>query len=249
MRKLLYLLLFAILISCSNYLVTNRQSTSKTIAVDSTIISDSSVENWINKYKIGLDSLMEVVIGYNEVAMVKNDPEGNLGNFVCDLVLDFVNRDLKDSLNGYPCMVVMNNGGFRSFLPAGEIRVKDVFAVMPFDNTLTLLKISGKDLLNLAKQIVEKGGMPIAGLQIIANATTLRRALINGKEIAENQYYWVATSNYLANGGDNLTGLLNPIKRIDTPFLIRDIIIEHYKLLTSQNKTAFAKIDGRFMYE
>ncbi|HPM40546.1 MAG TPA: hypothetical protein PK371_06595, partial [Bacteroidales bacterium] len=67
MRKLLYLLLFAILISCNNYLVTNRQSTSKTIAVDSTIISDSSVENWINKYKIGLDSLMEVVIGYNEV--------------------------------------------------------------------------------------------------------------------------------------------------------------------------------------
>lgn len=126
MRKLLYLLLFAILISCNNYLVTNRQSTSKTIAVDSTIISDSSVENWINKYKIGLDSLMEVVIGYNEVAMVKNDPESNLGNFVCDLVLDFVNRDLKDSLNGYPCMVVMNNGGFRSFLPAGEIRVKDV---------------------------------------------------------------------------------------------------------------------------
>jgi len=115
MRKLLYLLLFAILISCNNYLVTNRQSTSKTIAVDSTIISDSSVENWINKYKIGLDSLMEVVIGYNEVAMVKNDPEGNLGNFVCDLVLDFVNRNLKDSLNGYPCMVVMNNGGFRSF--------------------------------------------------------------------------------------------------------------------------------------
>ncbi|MDI6833427.1 MAG: hypothetical protein QMD02_06250, partial [Bacteroidales bacterium] len=59
----------------------------------------------------------------------------------------------------------------------------------------------------------------------------------------------VATSNYLANGGDNLSGLLNPIKRIDTPFLIRDIIIEHYKLLTSQNKAAFAKIDGRFMYE
>jgi len=162
-----------------------------------------------------------------------------------------VNRNLKDSLNGYSCIVVMNNGGFRSFLPADEIRVKDVFAVMPFDNTLTLLKISGKDLLNLAKQIVKKGGMPIAGLQIIADVitTTLKQTLINGEEISENQYYWVATSNYLANGGDNLSGLLNPIKRIDTPFLIRDIIIEHYKLLTSQNKAAFAKIDGRFIYE
>lgn len=249
MRKLLYLLLLVILMSCTNYLVTNRQSTSKTIAIDSTIINDSSVDNWINKYKVGLDSLMEVVIGFNEVAMVKNDPEGNLGNFVCDLLLDFVNRNLKDSLNGYSCIVVMNNGGFRSFLPAEEIRVKDVFAVMPFDNTLTLLKISGKDLLNLAEQIVKKGGMPIAGFQILANATTLKQTFINGEEISENQYYWVATSNYLANGGDNLTGLLNPIKRIDTPFLIRDIIIEHYKLLTSQNKAAFAKIDGRFMYE
>jgi len=160
-----------------------------------------------------------------------------------------VNRNLKDSLNGYSCIVVMNNGGFRSFLPAEEIRVKDVFAVMPFDNTLTLLKISGKDLLNLAEQIVKKGGMPIAGFQILANATTLKQTFIKGEEISENQYYWVATSNYLANGGDNLTGLLNPIKRIDTPFLIRDIIIEHYKLLTSQNKAAFAKIDGRFIYE
>ncbi|MGB4229741.1 MAG: hypothetical protein WBJ63_04150, partial [Bacteroidales bacterium] len=72
MRKLLYLLLPVILMSCTNYLVTNRQSTSKTITIDSTIINDSSVENWINKYKVGLDSLMEVVIGFNEVAMVKN---------------------------------------------------------------------------------------------------------------------------------------------------------------------------------
>lgn len=248
MRKL-YLLLLVILVSCTNYLVTNKQSTSKTISIDSTIADDSNINNWINTYKLSLDSLMEIVIGYNEVAMVKNDPEGNLGNFVCDLVLDFVNRNLKDSLNAYPCMVVMNNGGFRSFLPAGEIRVKDVFAVMPFDNTLTLLKITDKDLLNLAKQIVEKGGMPIAGLQILANATTLKQAFINGKEISASQFYWVATSNYLANGGDNLTGLLNPIKRIDTPYLIRDIIIEHYKLLTSQNKAAYANIDGRFIYE
>ena len=47
-------------------------------------------------------------------------------------------------------------------------------------NTLTLLKISGENMIKLAQQIIEKGGMPIGGIEIIATATTLKQTKING---------------------------------------------------------------------
>ncbi|HHW59411.1 MAG: 5'-nucleotidase C-terminal domain-containing protein [Bacteroidales bacterium] len=249
MKKIYYLIFLIFIFSCTTYQIKDQQSTSKTITIDTTIKNDDNVDKWIMKYKTSLDSLMDLVIGFNKISMIKNTPESNLGNFVCDLILDFINRELKDTLEGLPCIVVLNNGGFRSSLPEGQISIRDIYSVMPFDNTLTLLKISGENMIKLAQQIIEKGGMPIGGIEIIATATTLKQTKINGNDISKNQQYWVATSNFIANGGDNLIGLMNPIKRIDTPYLIRDIIIEHYKLLTSQNKAAYAEKDGRIRYE
>ena len=104
------------------------------------------------KYKTSLDSLMDLVIGFNKISMIKNTPESNLGNFVCDLILDFINRELKDTLEGLPCIVVLNNGGFRSSLPEGQISIRDIYSVMPFDTvSYTHLDVYKRQFAILAK--------------------------------------------------------------------------------------------------
>lgn len=202
---------------------------------------DSNVYKTISPYKEKMSAKMEQVIGTSEAAFIKDLPEGSLGNFVCDILLNKFSRSEKEQKP----IVLLNNGGLRASLPSGEIKVSHVYELMPFDNEIVSVKLSGKKMLELANYIAQKGGMPVAGCEIIIAKEKAETFKINGMALDTTKSYWVISSDYLTNGGDKMEFFKNPEEIIRSGKLIRDEIILFIEEQGKLGKTIKPYKDGR----
>lgn len=146
-------------------------------------------------------------------------------------------------------MSLLNNGGLRTSLPKGEISIENIFQLMPFDNEIVLVELKGSVLSKLFDVIAEKGGMPVGGLRLVLNAMSWSGAEVGGQPFSADANYILATSDYLATGGDGLGFLSDNVRYIKTGLLVRDIFISGIRDLTTQGKTIDPKLDGRIRYE
>ncbi len=175
--------------------------------------------------------------------------ESPLGNFVADALRKAVNADT----------ALMNSGGIRSNLEQGAITYGDIFRVLPFDNTVVKLTVTGKELKILFRvaESGSKGFPPISGLRVNllhaeANAPStdlngdgkleaweanrlLEITMQDGTPIDDQKNYTVATLDFLRTGGDDLGYPMSiiPDSRVDTSaILVRDAAIHHLKDLS-----------------
>jgi 2',3'-cyclic-nucleotide 2'-phosphodiesterase (5'-nucleotidase family) len=238
------LFIFSLLLSISCQKKASFSSISESHFIINSKSIDSAIFRTISPYKLSHDANMQIVIGQSEKALLKADLESTLGNFFCDAVMIETKKYLaKDSvlLNA----AVFNKGGLRNPLPQGNITIGNIFELMPFDNEVVILKLSGVQLKNMVDKISEKGGIPISGIRIIIKDNKPTQATINGQSIDESKYYWVVTSDYLANGGDNYIFFKNAIEKKTTSILLRDMIITHCKSLTKKGELIKSQLDGR----
>jgi 2',3'-cyclic-nucleotide 2'-phosphodiesterase (5'-nucleotidase family) len=208
---------------------------------------DSVANLLLSPYKQRHDSEMTEVVAFSEEALLKGQPEGNLGNFVSECLLEraqeeFKSKDLKIDA------VLLNNGGLRVSLPKGEITKGKLFELMPFDNEMMVVEISGKKFYEMLCFIAAKGGMPIAGFRFEINSKKKPiNVTIQGIPFDSTASYRVVSSDYLVSGGDNIT-FFEEGKKFPTHLFIRDILIAHCRRLTSLGKTIDIKTDGRISF-
>ncbi|HEX5204420.1 MAG TPA: 5'-nucleotidase C-terminal domain-containing protein, partial [Actinoplanes sp.] len=133
---------------------------------------------------------------------------------------------------------VGNGGGLRADLPAGPLTYGSVFEVMPFDNVLVNVRLTGRQLRQVFAASIQQGrrGLGFSGIRVAARcqagalAVTMTRA--SGTEIADDDPVLLVTSDFLATGGD---GILTPIMPaggfpVDTSApLIRDAIVDYMR--------------------
>jgi 2',3'-cyclic-nucleotide 2'-phosphodiesterase (5'-nucleotidase family) len=208
---------------------------------------DSSTYKILNPYKEKLDREMNEVVSVSEEALTKDQPEGTLGNFVSDCLLNFAKEKAAEGAAA-PDMVFLNNGGLRVSLPQGDITKGKIFELMPFDNELVGLKLTGSELSQLLRFIAEKGGMPVAGLRMEINPKKKPvNVKINGAALDTLRTYYVITSDYLAEGGDNLA-FLKPVEKVYLKVAIRDALLDYCRKLKKQNTIISVKTDGRISF-
>jgi 2',3'-cyclic-nucleotide 2'-phosphodiesterase (5'-nucleotidase family) len=214
---------------------------------------DSATDKIIHPYRDSLDKLMNVVVGTSDVEMPKENgkTETLLGNFVADLCLQNINHPAYPSPSDMKADICLfNNGGLRSSLPKGILTRRNIFELMPFDNELDVVTLSGKQMWNLLKFVAMSGGEPISGMRIGVNPDkTPDRVVIQGQVFDSTKTYNVLTSDYLANGGDKMDFFKSPVKLTTTGIKIRDAILDYCTNETSKGNILTAKIDGRFYYE
>jgi 2',3'-cyclic-nucleotide 2'-phosphodiesterase (5'-nucleotidase family) len=234
-EQLLLFILITTLVSCKpTLLLTDVSPNSIEINADTPL--DTAIENLISPYRAKLDSTMNQVIGSNVIAMEKAKPEGLLGNFIADLCLTWSTRSDFQQAN----VSILNHGGLRTSLPSGPVTVGNIYELMPFDNTMVLVKLNGSQMKQSVEYIVNTGGQPFSGMTIYKG-----QCFINNQPLSDNQYYWVLTSDYLANGGDNMDFFHNAEERINTGVLLRQVIMKHYEMLTLFRAQGKASIDNR----
>jgi 2',3'-cyclic-nucleotide 2'-phosphodiesterase (5'-nucleotidase family) len=88
-------------------------------------------------------------------------------------------------------------------LPKGNVTTRTAYEIMPFENSLIVLALSGNQILEIASYIIkEKKPQPLAGMTFtISKENTAKNILIQGKPIDVSKTYYVVTNDYLANGG------------------------------------------------
>lgn len=245
----LFLLFWALIqISCNTHLQ-NERTTVSSVRIDSCITPDSHIDSLIKPYRQVLESTMDEIIGYSDVAMDKGKPEGLLNNFVCDAILSYVNERISDSSEIRADMILLNSGGLRSSLPLGPITRGDIFRLMPFDNELVIITIPAERINSMVQFIIAKGGMPVSGFELVIHDTIASSVIINSKDPSSYTNISILTSDYLAEGGDNMTFFFNPIRIENTGITVRDAIMNYILAEMEAKRTLMPKLDGRIRYE
>ncbi|MCT1694270.1 bifunctional metallophosphatase/5'-nucleotidase [Corynebacterium sanguinis] len=120
-----------------------------------------------------------------------------------------------------PDIAVMNAGGVRADLEAGEVTYADAFAVQPFGNEITYTTLKGADFKAALEQQWKKGAegsRPMLSLGVSDNVSytydptradgdRITSVLIDGQPLDPAKDYVVAGSTFLLNGGDSFTAL------------------------------------------
>lgn len=215
------------------------------ISQETTPDRDEATVAIIKPYKMKLEADMNAVLALNESAMFKSNPEGALGNFVADLTLKKTNDYCKEGSIEPAQLCLLNNGGLRTSLPEGDITKRRVFELMPFENELVILTLSGPKTLELFKYLGRINGMPLAGATMTISHKKPEDVMIGGVALDTTRQYRVVTSDYLAYGGDKMRFFKDPLNFELLHHKLRDAIIEFIMEEHAAGRKLSAKKDGR----
>ena len=157
-------------------------------------------------------------------------PASPLGNLVTDAYLAAV--------PGADVAVNNSGGGLRADLPAGPLTYGSVFEVMPFDNLLVSLRLTGRQLRQVFSASIQQGrrGLGFSGIRVEARceagSLTVAMTRPSGAAIADGDPVLVVTSDFLATGGDGILAPIMPAGGFPVDAgapLLRDVLIEYLR--------------------
>jgi 2',3'-cyclic-nucleotide 2'-phosphodiesterase (5'-nucleotidase family) len=233
--------LFFVLGSCTSASYTHQDSQNTNL--DSTYNSNK-LEALIEPYRVEVDHQMNSIIGFTDSALTAFKPESPLGNFAADILFDYVMKKKIfpfPDLNAENTMVMLNFGGLRAPINAGEITIGSAFELMPFDNTLEIVRIDSAGFIQLMHYLYQSDGQPISNVRFELTDSK-KKAFIANQEVNLKQPIYVCTSDYLASGGDKMDFLKNAKIKWNSGVLLRTIFIDYIKRI---NKIESVQIDGR----
>lgn len=203
---------------------------------------DTAVISIINRYKGTVDREMSDVVGYSDVYMHSDRPEGLLNDCTADILLAESRLFDKTVTTAF-----INVGGLRSPIHKGAITKGDVYKLFPFQNTLCIMTLKGNDLRSLLKEIAIRNGEGISGINMVITPDhQLVSAHIGKTNIDDNASYRIATIDYLAEGNDGMPSFRKGTNRIfPDNALLRDLMINYLRKLKKENIHLNPHLDGR----
>jgi 2',3'-cyclic-nucleotide 2'-phosphodiesterase (5'-nucleotidase family) len=179
---------------------------------------------------------------------------GSLGNFVTDGIRSRASLKLGKPVD----LAVTNNGGLRkSVIAEGELRTRDIFELLPFENALVEFDLTGAQVLDLLRVVIQKGDAQ-SGARVIYRQNAEKkmellsaRLLVNGqaKEIDPAATYKVISIDYLLRVKGDYSMLQQAKTSKPLGLTIRDVMIDYVKAEVAAGRDIKATLDGRFQYE
>jgi 5'-nucleotidase len=220
------------------------------IPVTDAIQDDPQTAAVVADYEKQLNESLGEVLGKTSVmldarASTIRRAEGNLGNFIADVYRQALNADL----------ALVNSGGIRSDATygPGEVTKKDVLSLLPFENGLVKVKITGEHLKRLLENGVSKAGEgdgrfpQISGFSFAYDASKPVGSRVSGIQISGSpveaaKSYTLALSAYTLGGGDgyDLKGAEVLVKPEEGP-VEPDLVMEAIK----KAGTISPQVEGR----
>jgi 2',3'-cyclic-nucleotide 2'-phosphodiesterase (5'-nucleotidase family) len=196
MRNFITIFFLLVVLTACHKSVRVVESNSEVITIDSTFdsIQDTTYLLHITPIKDMLKKQLDMPIGYAPKTLPVYQPECPMLNWASDALFTVTKQLYPKQVD----MAVVNIGGMRCEWASGDITFRNVFELMPFDNELVVLTLSGKDILALCDIFAKHGGEGVAGLRMVAKNGVLKSVTIAGKEVIPEVYYTIATSDYLS---------------------------------------------------
>ncbi|QSZ27103.1 5'-nucleotidase C-terminal domain-containing protein [Aceticella autotrophica] len=208
---------------------------------------DPDVKKIVDEANKEISPIFDQVIGRADVNLTRTQSakpygDSNLGNWTSEVIKNAVKADF-----GFG-----NNGGLRIDIPKGNITLGTIYTLMPFDNTIVTMSMTGSQVKKVLEQAVQDNGkgIQVSGLTFkydpskpsMQRVFDMRKS--DGTLIDMNKKYIVATNNFMGTGGDGFKGFTEPdVEKSynDTQKLVRDAFIDAIKA----QKNIIASTDGR----
>lgn len=142
-----------------------------------------------------------------------------------------------------------NVGGIRANIAKGKVTWGNAFEVLPFQNTLVTLRLTGAQL----KKSIERGLISTVGLAGLSGVRVqlnpmkppgqqvVSAVLMDGTAVEDSKLYSVATNDFVVAGGDGFDEFAMGTDIVDSGIFLRDVLVEHIKA----HHIISPKLDGR----
>jgi 2',3'-cyclic-nucleotide 2'-phosphodiesterase (5'-nucleotidase family) len=219
------------------------------IPITAAIAEDAEIQKVITplaaeiKASFGLP-LVEAPLG---VFRGRRGEENLLGYWVADVM-----RRAAEGAIGSPVrFAITNAGGLRANLRPGQLKVGDIFELMPFENELVVIELTGAELIQVVKEgLMRRGGEPCSGVKAVVRgspeAATFTLTWEDGSAIDPAVTVKVATSDYLYGGGDSIPTLKLGRKPFTTGLTLRQILLDECTALAKAKKDLLPPAPGRY---
>ncbi|HYO90055.1 MAG TPA: 5'-nucleotidase C-terminal domain-containing protein [Pyrinomonadaceae bacterium] len=228
-----------------------RGSASENV-VDGSLKEDPELRKIIAPYKTKVDEL-NTPIGKLAGDLKKTGVGGgSLGNFVSDAL-----RSIAEKRLGKPVLLsIINTSGLRkNSIAAGDISTTDIFELLPFENALVTLELTGEQLRSFMDVNVQRNNAQ-SGARIVYrnNAEKKQNEIVSirlgsdgaERDIDPNATYTITTIDYLVKRGGEYSVLKEGKNLRPLNITMRDALIEYVKAETAAGRPIKASMDGRF---
>ena len=217
------------------------------LEINDSLTGSQEIEDFIAPYREHVNKGLDSTLAYAVDTYTKNDGELNtaIGNFMADAVKEQSNTVFKSRTGNDIDIVMLNHGGIRSIISKGNVTARTAYQIMPFENSVVVTELNGKAVKSLVQYLVKaKRAHPISGLSIKVNSDfELVESLVDGNEIDEDKIYYVATNDYLYNGGDNMAFFRESDTLHILDYKVRNTLIDYFVKVD----TLDLKADNRFI--
>jgi 5'-nucleotidase len=210
-----------------------------------------------NKYKDLLQKLAEPVgrtsVILDALSLSNRTKETNIGNFIADAYRSAAKSDV----------ALVNGGSIRADLTynAGVLTKRDVLSILPFNNPIVKVEISGKTLREVLEHGVarsaednEPGRFPqISGMSFKFDATRaagnrVTEISVGGKPLDEKKIYTLATSDFLVSrAGDGYTMFKGAKILTNAASAQKDSDVLEQAIKNAPGKTIAPKLENRIV--
>ncbi|HBA61616.1 MAG TPA: hypothetical protein DCZ92_12535 [Elusimicrobia bacterium] len=182
---------------------------------------DQEITALIKDFSREVDVIMDKPLGESAVDLghSKDGLDSPIGNWFTDAMRRQSGTDI----------ALQNSAGIRSDMKKGVIRMRDIYQVMPFENTLVKLTMTGDQIKRLISENMSGGRakLQVSGITVRFKTEPFELTVEkDGRELKPDEKLTVATNNYLTTGGTGGKVFGEAEKSEDTMQPIRDLLVK-----------------------
>lgn len=185
---------------------------------------DEEASRIVARYNDQIKEEFSKEIGATSVDLMRSDfDESNIGNLIADSMRQATGSDI----------ALQNGGGIRADLPKGKVTLEGAYSVLPFDNILVTMDLSGSHILETLEKnaLMERRIVQVSGISVEYDikkpvGSRVVKATIKDEPLDPAKYYRVTVNDFMAAGGDGLDALKEG-KNILYGDNLRDVFIKY----------------------
>ncbi len=180
------------------------------ILVDESVPEDKIVGSMVEAFKLPVESTMNAPVS-EATAEITNAGARSGASTMANLIADAM---LESTASFGSVAAFMNGGGVRASFEPGPVTYGEALAVQPFANTMVLLEVTGRELLDAleygARGLPEGSGgllLPSSGTSYEVHVSEpqgkrVQNVMLGGKPLELGKTYRITLNNFTAGGGD-----------------------------------------------
>ncbi|GLS91734.1 bifunctional metallophosphatase/5'-nucleotidase [Psychromonas marina] len=220
--------------------VKNAEGKKVRVFIQDEIAQDPAVLSTLKPFQDKGHEALNIVIGKSngllqgERNVVRNN-QTNLGRLIATAHMQRAKSDFS----------IMNSGGVRASLEAGDITYKSVLTVQPFANTITFVDMSGTEVINYLNEVATKSKdsgafAQFAGISLTVAEQQVIDVMIAGKALDLNATYRFTIPSFNAAGGDGYPKITGHPAYVNTGYVDAEVLKEYIEANTPLDIADFA---------